>query len=97
MASNFCIRHQRRKRDLHLKLSGDFDGSSAFELNHCLQNALKRDRRVIVHTEKLSSLPAFGREMFQKQFGTPSGKSMRVVFTGAYALEMAPDGCLTRS
>ncbi|MGD9331476.1 MAG: hypothetical protein PVJ53_09190 [Desulfobacterales bacterium] len=96
MASNFCIRHQRRKRDLHLKLSGDFDGSAAFELHHCLQHALKGERRVIVDTDRLSSLAAFGRETFQKQFGVQPRHALRIAFTGAYAPEMAPDGCPAR-
>ncbi|MBL0714901.1 MAG: hypothetical protein JJV98_14495 [Desulfosarcina sp.] len=95
MASNFTIRHHRREGCLHLKLGGDFDGSAAFELNHCLQNALDQDPRVIVHTDRLSSLPAFGRDMFQKQFGSRSQIAARVIFTGAYAPEIAPEGCPT--
>ena len=96
MASNFTIRHCRQKGVLHLKLGGDFDGCSAYELNHCLQLALKKDRRVIVHTDKLAKLPAFGREMFQKQFGSDPQSARQVVFTGNYAHEIAPDGYAMR-
>jgi anti-anti-sigma regulatory factor len=96
MASNFTIRHQRREGSLHINLIGDFDGTSAYELKHCLQKALDREKRVIVHTDRLASLPAFGREMFQKQFSAHSRITSRVVFTGAYAQAIAPDGCPTQ-
>ena len=95
MASNFAIHHRRRKRDLHLGLSGDFDGSSAFELVHCLQKALKQNQRIFVHTDRLSNLQTFGCEMFQKQFHSPAPLAARVVFTGAYAPRIAPDGSST--
>lgn len=96
MASNFTMRHHRRESDLHINLIGDFDGSSAYELKHCLQKALNREPRVIVHTDRLDSLPAFGREMFQKQFSAHPQITSRVVFTGSYAQAMAPDGCPTQ-
>jgi hypothetical protein len=96
MASNFMIQHCRRKNQLHLKLSGDFDGSSAFELNDCLQKALKHKNRIIIHTDRLKSLPMFGCEMFHKQFGLRARAAQRVLFTGAYAPRIAPDGCPTQ-
>ena len=97
MASNFSIRHHRHQGDLHLNLIGDFDGSSAFELSHCLHKALKQDRRIVVHTDSLSRLVAFGCKMFQKQFSARAQESVRVLFTGAYAPAMAPDGCRTHN
>jgi len=87
------MRHHRRGGGLHIKLSGHFDGTSAYELKHCLQDALKRELRVIVHTDKLASLSRFGRDMFQKQFSVRPQLTERIVFTGAYAQAMAPDGC----
>jgi len=93
MASNFTMRHHRREGDLHINLIGNFDGTSAYELKHCLQNALNRAPRVIVHTDKLASLSTFGREMFQKQFSVCSQITARIVFTGTYAQAIAPDGC----
>jgi anti-anti-sigma regulatory factor len=93
MASNFTMQHHRRGGGLHLKLSGHFDGTSAYELKHCLQDALDRELRVVVHTDKLTSLSTFGREMFQKQFSVRPQITARIVFTGAYAQAIAPDGC----
>lgn len=96
MANNFFIRLRRRKDGLHVRLSGEFDGSSAFELNQCLQHALQQDRRVYIHTDSLTCLPAFGRDVFQKQFDPHPQTAKRIVFTGAYAPDMAPEGCATQ-
>lgn len=96
MASNFTIQQRRREGGLHINLIGDFDGTSAYELKHCLQKALDREPRVIVHTDKLANMPAFGREMFQKQFSVHPQLTSRVVFTGVYAAAIAPEGCMTQ-
>jgi hypothetical protein len=96
MASNFTIQHLRREGGLHINLIGDFDASSAYELKHCLQKALNREKRVIVHTDRIASLPPFGCAMFQKQFSTHPTITSRVVFTGAYAQAIAPEGCPTQ-
>lgn len=95
MSSNFAIHHRRHNRDLHLGLCGDFDASSAFELVHCLQKALKQNQRIFVHTDRISDLQKFGCEMFQKQFRSPAPIAARVVFTGAHAPRIAPDGSST--
>jgi hypothetical protein len=93
MATNFTIRRHRREDGLHIKLSGDFDGSSAFELNHCLMDLLDANRRIIVHTDRLASLTAFGRDVFHKQFASHPQTTGQVVFTGTYAPDIAPEGC----
>ena len=96
MATNFAIHRRRRNHDLHLGLSGDFDGASAFELVHCLQKALETNHRIFIHTDNLANLMAFGCEMFQKQFRSGAKAVSRVVFTGVHAPQMAPEGSRTR-
>ena len=91
MASNLTMQHHRRKGGLHINLIGDFDGTSAYELKHTLQKALNREKPVIVHTDKLACLPAFGREMFRKQFSLRPQITTRIISTGAYAQAIAPD------
>lgn len=93
MASNFTICHRHRKGVLHITIGGDFDGTSAYELNHCLQKALRQERRVIVQTDRLRSLSAFGCGLFRKQFSSRRNSARQVMFTGDYAQEIAPDGC----
>ncbi len=65
MAKNFKIIKHRENKCLHLKLEGDFDGTSAFELI----NALKETGKVLkiyIHAESLKSLDPFGSEVFEK-------------------------------
>ena len=94
MASNFSIRKRRRKNELELELCGDFDGSSAFELHQYLSTALAREQRITIDTDGLSRLLAFGCEVFRKQCGIYYGSAKGLVFKGAYALSLAPEGCL---
>jgi len=42
MAANFRILVHRNKKNFHLKLSGDFDGTSAYELINILKKNCKR-------------------------------------------------------
>lgn len=94
MASNFSIRKHRRNNELQLELCGDFDGSSAFELHEVLRTALAREHRITIDTDGLSRLLAFGCEVFRKQCGIYYGSAKGLVFKGAYALRIAPEGCL---
>jgi hypothetical protein len=48
MASNFRISTHRNSESLHLKLVGDFDGSSAFELINVLKKNWNGAYRVFI-------------------------------------------------
>ena len=90
MASNFRIFSHRNSDNLHLKLMGDFDGSSA----HQLINILKEQNgnvNIFIHTCNLSSMDPFGVEVFQKSFSV-NLLSDRLTFTGEYSDEMALEG-----
>ena len=53
MASNFKILTQQNNGDLHLKLKGDFDGSSAFELINALKAHNGRAGKIVIDTSGL--------------------------------------------
>ena len=59
MASNFKIFVHRNNDSLHLKLMGDFDGSSACELISVLKKSAKGVFRVIIHTNSLKKYLSF--------------------------------------
>lgn len=90
MASNFKILFHRNAENLHLKLLGDFDGSSAWELINSLKNNCYGINRIFIHTNCLKHVHPFGREVLQKNLSTPIGKSAQVVFTGEKASLLAP-------
>ena len=92
MASNFRISIHRNSDNLHLKLIGDFDGSSAYELLNVLKKSSKGSRRAIIHTSCLNDIQPFGLNVFQNNLEVKSGKSVPLVFTGEHANRFAPEG-----
>ena len=94
MAPNFKIFSHQNSDNLHLKLSGDFDGSSAYELIHKLEKYNGSKSRVFIHTCTLSSVHPFGLNVFRKN-GSIKKLSQRLTFTGEYGAAIAPQGSNT--
>jgi hypothetical protein len=88
MASNFKIYCHQNNGDLHLKLLGDFDGSSAYELINTLMKYQGDARRIFIHTFALSSVHPFGLNVFQKNCSIKK-LSQTLTFTGEYADKIA--------
>jgi hypothetical protein len=83
MALNFKILNYQNNNNLHLKLVGDFDGSSAFELIHALKERSPKVEKIIVHTDGLSSIHPFGLCVFQKNY--PANRiDHNLSFSGKY-------------
>ncbi|NVM20803.1 MAG: hypothetical protein HWN68_03365 [Desulfobacterales bacterium] len=91
MAANFRILVHRNSDNLHLKLMGDFDGTSAFELINVLRNNCVATRKVFVHTSCLKNIYPFGRETFHNHLCRLKNRCIHLIFTGANAGEIAPD------
>ena len=91
MATNFRIYCHKNRDNLHLKLRGDFDGSSAYELINTLKKYRGIAGRVFIHTCFLSSVHSFGLDVFQKNC-TIKKLSRILTFTGEYGNRMAPHG-----
>lgn len=67
MANNFKILPRQKKGTLHINLSGDFDGSSAYVLiNYLRENCNPNLRRILIYTCGLSNIYPFGSHMFRK-------------------------------
>ncbi len=91
MASNFRISVHRNSDTLHLKLMGDFDGSSALELLNVLKKRANGVFRVIIHTNSLKNIFPFGRDTFQQNLRDIKVNPVRIVFTGEKASQIAPE------
>lgn len=83
MASNFKIFSYKTSDGLHLKLTGDFDGSSAHELINTLKTHHANVGKIIVHTSKLTSIHPFGLDVFKKNCAI-NGLRRGLTFTGKY-------------
>ena len=92
MASNFRISAHRNSDNLHLKLTGDFDGSSALQLVNVLKkNANNGVYQIIIHTNCLNKIYPFGRDTFLKNLQELNGKTGLLRFTGEKATQIAPE------
>jgi len=91
MASNFRIFLHQNKDNLHVKLSGDFDGSSAHELILAIKNHNGNPRNIYIHTGSLSCVYPFGLDVFKKNC-TIDNLTHSLTFTGVYGNKLAPKG-----
>ena len=90
MASNFKIAIHRNSNNLHLKLMGDFDGSSAYELINTLRENGKNIDRIFIHTNSLDHIHPFGKRVFENNCNMLKGKTISILFTGDNATKIAP-------
>jgi anti-anti-sigma regulatory factor len=91
VAKNFRITIHRNSETPHLKLIGDFDGNSAYELLNAIRTLPQQSSRVFIHTNSLKDIEPFGLDVFHTHFDLLKGKSMELVFTGKNAVALAPD------
>lgn len=91
MARNFRITVHRNDENLHLKLKGDFDGNSAYELLDVIRTHSQHPSRIFIHTNSLKAIEPFGLDVFHTHFDLLKGKSIELVFTGKNATKLAPE------
>ena len=89
MAANFHIATDHGDDHLRLKLDGDFDGTSAFELIHLLKKVGRRKRKIIIDTDGLKRIYPFGRETFWKNLSSATVETRRLVMTGKNDRQLA--------
>ncbi len=90
MAFNFQIVAFRENDSVHLKLVGDFDGSSACELIETVKDNAVGIQRVFIDTSSLKTIYPFGRDVFEKKFSDLKGSPFQLLFTGEHAKTIAP-------
>ena len=91
MSKNFRISMHRNSAGLHLKLEGDFDGSSACELLNVLRKNPSHPDRVFIHTNCLKNIYPFGRDLFRRNLSEVNGQQTPITFTGEKAGQIAPE------
>jgi len=90
MASNFIICMDREEQTLTLRLTGDFDRTSANQLIEVLKGNRSGVTMATIETNGLEHLDPTGRNMFQREIHTLEDFCYRLVFTGRNANELAP-------
>jgi len=90
MAMSFRIVMQESSDNLHLRLAGDFDGSSAFELIEVLKNRAHEAQKVFINTSGLAEVHPFGLGVFEKRASELKGDLQKIHFTGDKAELVSP-------
>ena len=73
---------------MHLRLIGDFDGSSAYQLVDKLKEYCIQSDRVIIDTDALREIHTFGLNILSYQMLTLKGPLSNVTFVGEHADRM---------
>ena len=81
MSSNFKIFYYLNSDGLHLKLVGDFDGSSALELVNALKEHQGKVEKIVINTCDLASIHPFGLSVFRNNCSV-NKLSCPLTFTG---------------
>ena len=82
MASNFKLFLHETGDSIHVKMFGDFDGSSAHELLQAIQNSASRSFQIFIDTENLNNIYAFGKDVFQNNLRIVNKQSNNLIFIG---------------
>ncbi len=91
MAHNFRVVVHQNSESLHLRLEGDFDGSSAYELLNALEERCRLASKAFIHTNGLRQIDPFGSSVFRNHLGDLKlCKHMLLRFTGGHAEALAP-------
>jgi anti-anti-sigma regulatory factor len=88
MATNFRILMHQNDCNLHLKLTGDFDGSSAHQLLNFLKRYDRKFSTIFIHTGAVREIAPFGHHVFHENFGQFRKSGVRFVFTGDNASKL---------
>jgi len=91
MALNFRMSVQRSSAGLNLKLVGDFDGTSAYELLNVLAEGCDGAGKAVIDTKGLQRVYPFGVDTFHKNIHVLKGVPSGLVFTGEKAATIAPE------
>ena len=85
MAKNFrMIASEKPNRAIHIRLHGDFDGTSAHELADMLSACGSCFPEVAVHTDGLRKINAFGLGIFHTKIKKLRRYPVQVVFRGKH-------------
>ncbi len=89
MAQNFKIHSHRAENSIRLNLAGDFDGNSACELLHVIEQLNRKKIPIYIDTDGLHRIYDFGCEVFKKKICLANDPLDAPVFTGRYQARIA--------
>jgi hypothetical protein len=94
MASNFKVSVSRTAWAVVLCPTGDFDGTSAFELLHLMNKSCSSMTKAVIQTDGLKAIYAFGRDIFWKNLHLLNADSISLEFVGTQSRKLRPRDAL---
>jgi stage II sporulation protein AA (anti-sigma F factor antagonist) len=92
MAKNFHMLTKRNKnRSLSIRLSGDFDGSSACELINSLTKIAGKNTRVSIDTNGLRTVDTFGLTVLRPELHMGNNTGPAIEVTGRFRTVFQPE------
>ncbi len=88
MGSYFRMSIRRKKRNMHLRLIGDFDGSSAYQLIEKLKKYCTKSDHVFIDTNALREIHTFGLNILSYHMLKLKGPLSNITFVGEHAERM---------
>jgi hypothetical protein len=93
MGGVFQIDYRQNNGNLHLRLQGLFDGSSAWELINLIHGQYDGQGRVFVDTKGLAEVHPSGSQILQSNLDQGIIPFNNIYFKGEMGRELAPSGC----
>jgi anti-anti-sigma regulatory factor len=93
MADNFKFLPSHIKDIIHLKLYGDFDGSSACELINFLKNYENGSNQIFIDTNNLNTIHSFGMDVFIKNLRALGININKIVISGKNRFSLEQQWC----
>ena len=82
MANNFHMFKHKTNESLHIKLTGDFDGSSASELINALVDNQNRYYQIFINATEIKNIDPFGLDVLQNRLSEIRDQGPGVIFIG---------------
>jgi anti-anti-sigma factor len=89
MASNFGIAIDKKGYDFVLKLEGDFDVTSAYELIYAIKKLSEETVTISIYTNGLKSISPSGLDVFHRHMMPLNSLSTKIVLTGDNASKLS--------
>ena len=81
----------QKQRRLWLKIGGDFDATSAYELIYAIKKLPYDTATLYIYTNGLKAISPFGLDIFHKFMRSLNGQSAKIVSTGNHSSELFPE------
>lgn len=93
MNNAFQIDYRRSAGNLHIVLSGEFNGMCAWELYKTIRRQYAGSGRIFVNTNGLKTIIPDGRDLFKRHMGSNTQTAPdQLYFKGKKGFQIAPDG-----